>query len=297
MEIEWIEAFSALSDYRNYTRAAEKLCISQSALSHRILQLEKELGTTLFLRMKGKRTVDLTAAGESFLPIAGQYLQLDKEVSHFQKQSISTVLHVGCVETISLRLFPLFQKIIETSTNQFSHFILGSQQIYDELEAGNLDFGLTVRDPAGQNVVVRPAFYERHFLVGCLGSDRKMINPRSLDPKTEIMTDWGTNFRAWHESFFGFRHRPYAELNSLLSLCMLIKEGMWCILPASAAEFLHGTPLPSGAELKVYEIPSPPPDRICYKAVSREPRPSRLDAMLDFEERFDRFCKDRGYTL
>lgn len=297
MEQELVEAFWALNEYRNYTRAAEKLCLSQSALSHRILLLEGKLETALFVRRKGKRSVELTAAGENFLPIARQYLQLDTDVAFFKHHNSGVTLSVGCVETISARLFPLFQELMDSSPHLLRICVLGSPQIYEEIEEQKMDFGLTVRDSAGQNVLVLPAFYERHYLVGCLNSDRKVIDPRSLDPGMEILTDWGANFRAWHDSYFGRLHRPRVETDSLFSLRLLLKEGMWCILPASAAEFLQSVSTVFSAPVGIYEMPSPPPDRICYKVMNREPRVSHLDAIHDFEERFDRFCKERGYTL
>ncbi len=45
-----LEAFFAVSQTLNFTQAASKLHITQSALSQRILNFEKELGLTLFIR-------------------------------------------------------------------------------------------------------------------------------------------------------------------------------------------------------------------------------------------------------
>lgn len=56
-----IEAFFALAQTLNYSKAAEKLHLSQPALSKKIAKLEDELAVTLFLRTK--RKVELTEAG------------------------------------------------------------------------------------------------------------------------------------------------------------------------------------------------------------------------------------------
>ena len=58
-----LDAFLAICRYKNITKSAEQLCITQSALSTRLKQLEDDIGCTLFLRNKGKRTVSLTAKG------------------------------------------------------------------------------------------------------------------------------------------------------------------------------------------------------------------------------------------
>ena len=67
----------ALAECGNLTRAAEKLYISQPALSIYITNLEKSLGVTLFDR-SGKR-FSLTFAGERYVEKASQMLRLEEE--------------------------------------------------------------------------------------------------------------------------------------------------------------------------------------------------------------------------
>ncbi|WP_213804995.1 LysR family transcriptional regulator [Granulicella sp. dw_53] len=65
VEVRFQEAVIALADELNYTRAANRLHITQSALTKQIRELEKYLGFALFER--DKRRVALTLAGEEFL--------------------------------------------------------------------------------------------------------------------------------------------------------------------------------------------------------------------------------------
>jgi LysR family transcriptional regulator, glycine cleavage system transcriptional activator len=60
-----LAAFEAAARLKAYSKAADELCVTQSAISHRIHQLEARLGTRLFSRLK--RSMVLTEAGESFL--------------------------------------------------------------------------------------------------------------------------------------------------------------------------------------------------------------------------------------
>lgn len=64
MEIRQLKYFAAVADTLNFSRAAETLFISQSALSKQIADLERELGMVLLQR--DKRSVRLIPAGKSF---------------------------------------------------------------------------------------------------------------------------------------------------------------------------------------------------------------------------------------
>ena len=52
MEYKQIEAFIAIAELKNITKAADTLFVSQSALSYRLKTLEDEIGATLVTRNK-----------------------------------------------------------------------------------------------------------------------------------------------------------------------------------------------------------------------------------------------------
>ncbi|MFK4089458.1 LysR family transcriptional regulator [Kribbella sp. NPDC020789] len=72
MELQQLRYVVAVAEARNFTRAAERCHVVQSALSHRIAGLERELGLRLFLR--SNRRVDLTPSGTAFVEVAREIL-------------------------------------------------------------------------------------------------------------------------------------------------------------------------------------------------------------------------------
>ena len=61
-----LRAFEAAARHLSFTKAAEELNVTQTAISHQIKRLEDELGLKLFIRQN--RTLALTAEGRDYLP-------------------------------------------------------------------------------------------------------------------------------------------------------------------------------------------------------------------------------------
>ena len=74
-----IETFWAVVQHGTMTAAAEALYITQPTLSMRIRALEERVGTPLFVRGKGQRRIQLTAAGQKFLTLARRWQRLLSE--------------------------------------------------------------------------------------------------------------------------------------------------------------------------------------------------------------------------
>ena len=73
MELRHLRYFLAVAETRSFTRAAERLHVTQPTLSHQIKQLESIVGTVLFER--STRDVELTAAGRLFKPYCERILK------------------------------------------------------------------------------------------------------------------------------------------------------------------------------------------------------------------------------
>lgn len=89
MELRQLRYVAAVARERHFTRAAERLHVAQSALSHQVRRLEAELGAELFARTS--RRVELTPAGELVVARAGRVLA-EVDALHGDLDRLSGVL-------------------------------------------------------------------------------------------------------------------------------------------------------------------------------------------------------------
>jgi DNA-binding transcriptional LysR family regulator len=100
MNLRFVEAFYWVATLKSVSRAAEKLFITQSAMSSRIAALEDELGVQLLDRRD--KQVRLTAAGGRFLVMAERLLSLQREIRDEMGRSGESAfsLRIGAIESV-----------------------------------------------------------------------------------------------------------------------------------------------------------------------------------------------------
>jgi predicted transcriptional regulator len=100
-----LEQFVALARTKNFTRAAEELNLSQSALSRAIQKLEEQLGQPLFERKP--REVVLTDLGELLLERAKHILKLMEDTfSELSEAGRRGRIRLGAIPTIAPYFLP-----------------------------------------------------------------------------------------------------------------------------------------------------------------------------------------------
>lgn len=89
MTLRHLEIFKAVSETKSFTRAAARLYITQSAVSHAIRELEEQAGTPLFDRLS--KSVYLTRSGEllmqEIIPILSACSLLESHIGHLETQA------------------------------------------------------------------------------------------------------------------------------------------------------------------------------------------------------------------
>ncbi|WP_435744509.1 LysR family transcriptional regulator [Microbacterium sp. PMB16] len=102
MELQQLRYVVEVAFASSFTRAAERCFVTQSALSHQIAALERELGQRLFVR--SSRSVRLTEAGEAFLPHARAALlaaEQAKEDAAAVAGDVVGTLRLGIIPTVT----------------------------------------------------------------------------------------------------------------------------------------------------------------------------------------------------
>lgn len=147
MEIRELRYFLAVAREQSITSAAEKLHITQPALSKQLMNLEDELGKKLFIR--GKRKITLTEDGLFLRKRAQEIVDLtDKTEADFQSESdtISGEIYIGAGETTGMRIITkAIRELHELYPDVKFHLYSGDDEITTErLDKGLLDFGVFV---------------------------------------------------------------------------------------------------------------------------------------------------------
>ncbi len=100
MNLRFVEAFYWVASLKSISRAAEKLFLTQSAMSSRISTLEEELGILLLDR--SDKQFKLTAAGARFLTYAQKLLDLQREVKAEMGSgaTMTVAMRIGAIESV-----------------------------------------------------------------------------------------------------------------------------------------------------------------------------------------------------
>ena len=107
LDFRQLRNFVALVEYGSFNRAAEAVCLSQSAFSRSIQALEQSVGHPLFDRQSKLPT--LTLHGQTLLPYARRFQALNVELSSQMREAeeaLTGEVMFGCGPAPSARLIP-----------------------------------------------------------------------------------------------------------------------------------------------------------------------------------------------
>jgi LysR family hydrogen peroxide-inducible transcriptional activator len=242
MTFSQLEYTIALSKYGSFKRAADKLQISQPALSMQIRKLEEEVGILLFDRSKSP--AETTRDGKLFIDRAQEILVAKEHLKNFSyslSDSFDGVLRVGIIPTLSPFLVPLFTEELQADYPDFRLDIseLITEKTVNGVRSGALDAGIISTPINVYGIVSMPLFYEKFYLYSSEDQleNSTAINLSSINYENLWLLDEGNCFRDQVNNFCDLnkirKNRQFIyRSNSIDALIRLVdSKGGITILP------------------------------------------------------------------
>lgn len=184
MELRVLRYFLAVAREQNITAAAETLHVTQPTLSKQLMELEKELGRTLFIR--GNRKITLTEDGMFLRKRAQEITELvDKTEAAFTADSETIVgeIFIGSGETEAIRYIAKSLSRLQALHPgvTFNLYSGNGEDVSERLDKGLLDFGLFVgmTDLKKYDYLTLP-YYHRWGLI--MRKDDSLAKEESITP-------------------------------------------------------------------------------------------------------------------
>ncbi|GAA4523617.1 LysR family transcriptional regulator [Amycolatopsis samaneae] len=252
MELQQLRYVLAVAETSSFTRAAQQCLVVQSALSHQIARLERELGARLFDRTS--RRVRLTAAGAAFLPAARQCLDAAERAAAEVAAAVGEVrgrLAVGVIPTVAAVDIPA---VLHEFHRDYPRVRVGlrvgaSEELVEQVKEGTLDVAFLGLPATARPEGVRSHELARDRLVAVVSPGHALAGETAVDLArlaAEVFVDFpaGTAGRAQSDQAFaaaGLTRDVALEVTAADLMARLIQQGLGvAMLPSAYAPRLSG---------------------------------------------------------
>ncbi|SHK81191.1 LysR family transcriptional regulator, hydrogen peroxide-inducible genes activator [Roseovarius marisflavi] len=259
--------FKALSEQRNFGRAAEVVSISQPALSVQIREMEAALGEKLVERRA--RDVVLTPFGRLILTHATRVLgemQALTEAARWQG-GLTGRLSLGIIPTIAPYILPAALEALRSRDISLDVQVREAKtdQLIQEVQTGQLDAAIVALPVAAEGLNEWLLFEDRFLLAGsaarlaALGPTAETLRPAALDQSPLLLLEDGHCLTDQALEVCG-RGRGHAQIDmgasSLATLSRLVEAGFGLTLMPEIAASIEQRAAP-GMHLRRFCAPEP----------------------------------------
>ena len=251
MDIQSLEAFIAVAQYNSFSLAADKLHLTQPAISKRIKGLEEQLNSPLFDRHN--RSLSLTNTGHSLLPKAKQIVQLVSDTQLSMRNlnhEVEGRLQLGTSHHIGLHRLPPFLKsfVSRYPKAELNLSFMGSEEAYQAIAQRQVELALTTLETQSNKDIpegiISEVLWQDEMIFVCATDHPlnkiKQVKLRDLSEFPAILPENNTfTFKLLAEQFNQqdlILNTPMPT-NYLETIKMLVSVGIgWSLLPASMVE-------------------------------------------------------------
>lgn len=235
MELWQLRTFRAVAETLNFTRAAERLYLTQSAVSHQIKALEEELGEPLFIR--AQRGVKLTAAGRTVLEHAERMLDdadaLRERVRGREREPQGRVRAAAATQAFVHLFAPLFELFMRTHPGVELTFrtTVSTEQTVSDILNGAADVGFASLPVSSPQLQVTDLFEDELIVVA--GTEHRLatakrVKASELQNERLILFERGASIRRASDDFFrraGFQPQSALESNDTYFIKLMVEKG------------------------------------------------------------------------
>lgn len=158
-DLDLLRTFTAVVEAGGFTRAAERVHLTQSTISQQIKKLETNLGHTLLIRDRATGGVRTTEEGELLMSYARRILSVSAEANEALGRSVPLpkTVRLGVPEDFAgRRMIDLLSGFAQTSSYTRLDTISGwSFELRRLLQAGEIDLALIKREPGDGSCIAR----------------------------------------------------------------------------------------------------------------------------------------------
>lgn len=235
MEMRQIISFLKIAQLGSFSRAAEELGYSQSALTVQIRLLEQELGTRLFDRIG--RQVSLTSSGLHFHTHASR-IALEMQVALRTTNDtgeLNGLLRIGTIESLCFSRLPQVLSYIHSHHPKVRlQIITGSpEELIAKLEHGQLDFIYFLNRPLYQNNWVKALEKQEDIVFVCAPSfplaGRTELEVKDLLGYPFLLTEKDANYRYELDQYLASQNLeilPFLEISNTEFIIRQVSLGM-----------------------------------------------------------------------
>lgn len=263
MELRHLRYFVALADTLNFTRAAERVHVTQSTLSHQIRQLEDEIGRPLFERI-GRRVL-LTDAGETFVGYAAKALrEVDQGLGELLRapDDLAGEVRIGTTGTFNVGFVPECMAIFLQRHPTVKVVVdeLAADAIAQRLVEDTLDIGIAYQPADPSHLWFEPLYTEEMVLVVGLQhplAHRKRVRMVELHRQRMVLLPPSFTTRTMLDECFracGAEPMLAAELNTIAPMLGLVAR-------TTLATIISSQAAPPRDDIRVIPLESPTPVR------------------------------------
>jgi DNA-binding transcriptional LysR family regulator len=208
LDLDAVKAFVFIADLQSFTRAAEQLDSTQSALSLKVRRLEDQLGRRLLERTP--RQVRLSAEGSLFLEAARSLIGAhERAVSSFQVEQRRLTIGISH-QIVGSELPTLLRRMNEHDPKLLIEMrVAGSREVMQAYEAGSLDAALVLQ-PENRRHQGETIFTESFAWIGAVNWEPRPGHALPLATQGESCSIRAAAVRAldeagiaWTEVFIG----------------------------------------------------------------------------------------------